>query len=68
MIIIAETGGDMSVFEESGKIAGWAGLRQRNDESVGKYKKYHNHQRQQISAYDSGTGIVGCFKNEKLLV
>jgi transposase len=38
MIIIAETGGDMRVFENSGKITGWAGLRPRNDESAGKYK------------------------------
>jgi transposase len=38
MIIIAETGGDMRVFETSGKITGWAGLRPRNDESAGKYK------------------------------
>ena len=38
MMIIAETGGDMSVFENSGKITGWAGLRPRNDESAGKYK------------------------------
>jgi len=38
MVIIAETGGDMSVFENSGKITGWAGLRPRNDESAGKYK------------------------------
>jgi hypothetical protein len=38
MIIIAETGGDMSVFENSGKITGWAGRRPRNDESAGKYK------------------------------
>ena len=38
IIIIAETGGDMTVFENSGKITGWAGLRPRNDESAGKYK------------------------------
>jgi transposase len=38
MIIIAETGGDMNVFENSGKITGWAGLRPRNDESAGKRK------------------------------
>lgn len=38
MIIIAETGADMRVFEDSGKITGWAGLRPRNDESAGKYK------------------------------
>ena len=38
MTIIAETGGDMSIFENSGKITGWAGLRPRNDESAGKYK------------------------------
>jgi transposase len=38
MIIIAETGGDMNVFENSGKMTGWAGLRPRNDESAGKYK------------------------------
>jgi hypothetical protein len=28
----------MSVFENSGKITGWAGLRPGNDKSVGKYK------------------------------
>ena len=38
MMIIAETGGDMSVFENSGKITGWVGLRPRNDESAGKFK------------------------------
>jgi transposase len=38
MCIIAETGADMSVFENSGKITGWAGLRPRNDESAGKFK------------------------------
>ncbi|KAA6310908.1 hypothetical protein EZS27_037872 [termite gut metagenome] len=38
MIIIAETGADMSVFQTSGKITGWAGLRPRNDDSAGKYK------------------------------
>jgi transposase len=38
MIIIAETGGDMSAFENSGKFTGWAGLRPRNDESAGKFK------------------------------
>ena len=38
MCIIAEIGVDMSAFENSGKIAGWAGLRPRNDESAGKFK------------------------------
>jgi transposase len=38
MQIIAETGGEMSAFENSGKLTGWAGLRPRNDESAGKYK------------------------------
>ena len=38
MIIIAEMGADINVFENSGKIAGWAGLRPRNDESAGKFK------------------------------
>lgn len=38
MQIIAETGADMSVFENSGKLTGWAGLRPRNDESAGKLK------------------------------
>ena len=38
MTIIAETGGDMDIFENSDKIVGWAGLRPRNDESAGKYK------------------------------
>lgn len=38
MQIIAETGGNMETFENSGKLAGWAGLRPRNDESAGKLK------------------------------
>ena len=38
MLIIAETGGDMNAFENSGKFTGWTGLRPRNDESAGKYK------------------------------
>jgi transposase len=38
MIIIAETDGDMDVFENSRKIIGWAGLRPGNDESAGKHK------------------------------
>jgi transposase len=38
MCIIAEMGADMSAFENSGKITGWAGLRPRNDESAGKFK------------------------------
>jgi transposase len=38
MLIIAETGADMKIFETSGKLTGWAGLRPRNDESAGKYK------------------------------
>ncbi|HOE39604.1 MAG TPA: IS110 family transposase [Bacteroidales bacterium] len=38
MIIIAETGGDMSAFENSGKFTGWTGMRPRNDESAGKFK------------------------------
>lgn len=38
MLFIAESGGDMQVFENSGKFSGWTGLRPRNDESAGKYK------------------------------
>lgn len=38
MIILAESGADMKVFENSGKFSGWTGLRPRNDESAGKYK------------------------------
>lgn len=38
MQIIAETGGNMKAFENSGKLTGWTGLRPRNDESAGKYK------------------------------
>lgn len=38
MMIIAESGGDMTAFENSGKFTGWTGLRPRNDESAGKYK------------------------------
>jgi transposase len=38
MIVITETGADMKAFENSGKFAGWTGLRPRNDESAGKYK------------------------------
>jgi len=37
-VIIAETGADMKVFENSGKLSGWIGLRPKNDESAGKYK------------------------------
>ncbi|WP_343540261.1 transposase [Sphingobacterium thalpophilum] len=37
-VIIAETGADMKVFENSGKLSGWVGLRPKNDESAGKYK------------------------------
>ena len=36
--IIAETGGDMSVFNTSNKIVKWAGLVPRNDESAKKIK------------------------------
>jgi len=74
MIIIAETGGDMSVFENSGKITGWAGLRPRNDESAGKYNistgsiTNRNNQRQQISSFYFSTGIMGGIKNKKRLV
>ena len=38
MQIISETGGDMHVFADSGKLTGWTGLRPRNDESAGKFK------------------------------
>lgn len=38
MTFIAESGGDMGAFENSGKFSGWTGLRPRNDESAGKYK------------------------------
>jgi len=38
MIILAEIGGNMTAFENSGKFVGWVGLRPRNDESAGKYK------------------------------
>ena len=38
MQIIAETGADMSVFENSSKLTSWVGLRPRNDESAGKIK------------------------------
>jgi len=38
MQLIAETGNNMSAFENSGKITGWAGLRPKNDESAGKFK------------------------------
>lgn len=36
--IIAETGADMSYFQTSASLVGWAGLRPRNDESAGKIK------------------------------
>lgn len=38
MQIIAETGANMDVFKNSGKLTSWAGLRPRNDESTGKMK------------------------------
>ena len=37
-VIIAETGADMKVFDNSAKLSGWIGLRPKNDESAGKYK------------------------------
>ena len=36
--LIAETGGDMNAFQTSNKLAKWAGLCPRNDESAGKIK------------------------------
>ena len=36
--IISEIGTDMSRFGSSGRLAGWAGMRPRNDESAGKCK------------------------------
>ena len=36
--VIAGIGVDMSQFGSSARLAGWAGLRPRNDESAGKYK------------------------------
>lgn len=39
ILIFAEMGGDISFFETSEKLAGWAGLRPSNDESAGKYKR-----------------------------
>jgi transposase len=50
MIIVAETGGDMSAFENSGKFTGWSGLRPGNGESAGTFQstattKGHRHLR-----------------------
>lgn len=38
MQIIAELGVDMSTFQTSAMLVGWAGLKPRNDESNGKFK------------------------------
>ena len=38
ILVIAETGADISKFENSNKFTGWVGLRPRNDESAGKFK------------------------------
>jgi len=38
MCIIAELGGDMTVFLSAAVMVGWAGLRPRNDESAGKIR------------------------------
>jgi transposase len=38
MTILAELGNDLSAFKGSSNLVGWAGLRPRNDESVGKIK------------------------------
>jgi transposase len=38
MHIIAELGVDMSTFQTSAMLVGWAGLKPRNDESNGKFK------------------------------
>jgi transposase len=36
MLILSETGNDMSSFPNASALVGWAGLRPRNDESAGK--------------------------------
>jgi transposase len=38
MTILSELGNDLSAFKTSSNLAGWAGLRPRNDESAGKIK------------------------------
>ncbi|HET7415574.1 MAG TPA: IS110 family transposase [Arthrobacter sp.] len=40
-VIIAETGGDMSVFETPGRLASWAGVCPGSNESAGRIKSSH---------------------------
>ena len=40
-VIIAETGGDMSVFETPGRLASWAGVCPGQNESAGRVKSSH---------------------------
>lgn len=40
-VIIAETGGDMSMFETAGHLASWAGVCPGQNESAGKVKSSH---------------------------
>ncbi len=40
-VIIAETGGDMSVFETPGRLASWAGVCPGQNESAGRVKSAH---------------------------
>ena len=40
-VIIAETGGDMSMFETAGHLASWAGICPGQNESAGKVKSSH---------------------------
>jgi transposase len=69
MTIIAETGGDMSVFENSGKITGWTGLRPSNDESAGKYKSTAtakgNKYLRSILVECAASGMKGSYFKEK---
>jgi transposase len=38
VMILAELGGDISLFKTASQLTGWAGLRPKNDESAGKIK------------------------------
>lgn len=40
-VVIAETGGDMSVFETPGRLASWAGVCPGQNESAGRVKSSH---------------------------
>jgi transposase len=53
-VIIAETGGDMTVFPTAKHLASWAGMCPGNDESAGKRRSGKDPQGVQVARPDAG--------------